>query len=251
MELENICKELDDLAVHYFQILDDLSERKRKVELLLKEGFLNLSKARYSMGNKAVSALQYDSNVMKALVDVNISEEEDDTSTFELIRHKPRPRQASQSGTDSSEHKQQDDDIQAGSQVRRRKVKTEESKDSGNIQSTEDSIILEEKEEIKMKDLKGDGEKDEEVSLVDPLHWFGILVPSALRQGQTNFVQAVEHSVRIASLQNQLMSVQEKYKSLYKTKKQLKMKQDKEQKDNVVEELTSNGVCVKDESDHL
>ena len=37
MEVDKVCKELDDLAVRYFQILDDLSERKRKLELLLKE----------------------------------------------------------------------------------------------------------------------------------------------------------------------------------------------------------------------
>ena len=36
MELENVCKELDELALRYFRVLDDLSERKRKVESLLK-----------------------------------------------------------------------------------------------------------------------------------------------------------------------------------------------------------------------
>ncbi len=50
------------------------------------------------------------------------------------------------------------------------------------------------------------------------------------------------------------MSLQEKYKALYQTKKKLKLEQDKmDQKDNKVEELTSNmnGVCVSDESDHI
>ena len=59
------------------------------------------------------------------------------------------------------------------------------------------------------------------------------------------FFTAVDHSVRIASLQNQLMSLQEKYKSLYKTKKQLKLKlQDEGLTDQQVEELTSNGICA-------
>ena len=71
--------------------------------------------------------------------------------------------------------------------VRRRKGKTEDTHAKSDTQSTE-NIELKEKEAKKESD-GGGGDTKEEASLVDPLHWFGILVPSALRQGQTNFVQ--------------------------------------------------------------
>ena len=46
------------------------------------------------------------------------------------------------------------------------------------------------------------------------------------------------------------MSLQEKYKSLYKTKKQLKLKlQEEGLTDQQVEELTSNGICANNGAD--
>ena len=45
--------------------------------------------------------------------------EEDDTSVFEMTRHKPRPRQSSQSGSDLLEQQKEGadtDNVQTGSQ---------------------------------------------------------------------------------------------------------------------------------------
>jgi len=44
---------------------------------------------------------------------------------------------------------------------------------------------------------------------IDPMHWFGILVPPALRSTQTSFVDAVEGPIpRLASLSKELRNTE-------------------------------------------
>lgn len=42
MSLKEVCEELDELAVNYFQTLEELSEQRRRFEKFIKEvGFLS------------------------------------------------------------------------------------------------------------------------------------------------------------------------------------------------------------------
>jgi len=65
--------------------------------------------------------------------------------------------------------------------------------------------------------------KSEENSnkLQDPLHWFGILVPTALRQSQAAFQRAVDLTCKIASLQAKVLDVRALYHSTLKAKGRL------------------------------
>ena len=51
--------------------------------------------------------------------------------------------------------------------------------------------------------------KDSESSISDPLNWFGILVPPALRASQTSFKHAVTESILVlANLSNEMKSME-------------------------------------------
>ena len=52
----------------------------------------------------------------------------------------------------------------------------------------------------------------------DPLKWFGILVPSSLKQSQKCFQKAVERSVECANIQNEINGVIARRKFLLKKK---------------------------------
>lgn len=61
--------------------------------------------------------------------------------------------------------------------------------------------------------LHDDGDK-----IVDPLKWFGILVPQSLRQSQCDFKTSALTALSIASLQVRLVGLQEEYRDLLKAK---------------------------------
>lgn len=55
-------------------------------------------------------------------------------------------------------------------------------------------------------------------SVENPLHWFGLLVPDALKSCQSRFEQALETSVKIVTLQNELKALCESYRNLRQKK---------------------------------
>jgi vacuolar-type H+-ATPase subunit D/Vma8 len=67
-----VCQELDDLVVKYCDTLDKISEVRQQMQSALREGFYNLSKARYSMGKEQLGTLQFDNRRMNAQVHVRI-----------------------------------------------------------------------------------------------------------------------------------------------------------------------------------
>ncbi|XP_071960168.1 coiled-coil domain-containing protein 115-like [Antedon mediterranea] len=203
-DFNEICVKLDELVIQYFNILDDLNAERTLLENSLKQGYFNLSKARYSMGNKSVGSLQYNSKCMKALAEVCINETSEEC--FELIRKKPEKK------TSKSKTVQQIESTTKQTTVRRRKG--QEEKSDGDSEST--CRI----EELTITDKSTENEGDVEV-LTDPIKWFGILVPGVLRHGQADFIQAVSTSCRIANLQKELITTKAEYRSLYSKKQQL------------------------------
>ena len=55
----------------------------------------------------------------------------------------------------------------------------------------------------------------------DPLKWFGFLVPTTLRQSQDCFKRAVEMTVEVANIQNEIEGVLAREKFLKRTKTKL------------------------------
>jgi hypothetical protein len=77
--LDGVCRRLDDLAVAFFEALDELEETRKKYSKCCSEGYFGLTQARYAMGVNAVSQLQYDTT-MTALSHVSVVQEEEEDS---------------------------------------------------------------------------------------------------------------------------------------------------------------------------
>ena len=69
-KMEDICEELDHLTVECFDSLECLQEKREYLNASIRSGHLYLSKARHSMGNKSVGALQYSHKMDCALYHV-------------------------------------------------------------------------------------------------------------------------------------------------------------------------------------
>lgn len=147
------------------------------------------------MGLKSVGIEQCDENRMKALVKISVS----DDNTF---------TQYNGASDLDIEDKFGDLDLgegnKSGTNVRKR----------AQTNSTESSHV----EDVELDDIK---KIDKKVSL-DPLKWFGVLVPPALRQSQTEFKKSAESVVTIANLKVKMSSLQNEYTDLLKKKHTLK-----------------------------
>ncbi|XP_063952595.1 coiled-coil domain-containing protein 115-like [Lytechinus pictus] len=238
MSLSKVCEELDELAVSYFQILEELQEQRRRFEKFIKEGFLNLSKARFSMGNRAVSSLQYDSTSMCALAHV-VTRDEGDCHSFEVCRTKAMKRSERKSleGNDSGVNQSNEDNTAIR---RRRPLSSSPSDGVETLTAGMDQLSTSVEEPP-----TGSTTTTMQRTPTDPLLWFGVLVPQPLRHGQQNFVEAVEACAVMASLQTKLEIAYTQYRNKLKLKYEIikKMKSDGSNLNNgaISAELQENG----------
>ncbi|XP_070559226.1 coiled-coil domain-containing protein 115-like [Ptychodera flava] len=207
--MEDVCTRLDDLVVRYFETLAKVEEERERLQALLKEGYFRLSKARYSMGNKAVSSLQYDINNMKALATVFVRQSPSESECrFEVERKKPaKMKKWKSSSKEIHSSLPGSMDSPDSPEVRRRK-------------GGADDQNSDEMPSIQLQDLNISDENDENTA-PDPLTWFGVLVPSTLRQGQASFIQAVEVCCTLANLQSDLEKNRVEYRDLLEKKEKL------------------------------
>ncbi|XP_067833578.1 coiled-coil domain-containing protein 115 [Heptranchias perlo] len=216
-ELGPVCEGLDEELLRYLQEMEDLSDRRGRLERLMEQGWFSLSKARYSMGNKWVSSLQYGPE-MVPLAQVDASLKEDGRYSFRVKR--VDTDEAQRTGAVLEEQKEIEE-IGAKEQVRRRKARW---------RGEEERMLLsEDKLAQGSQAVKGNpGEKSKPVgrgdgpqSSQDPLKWFGILVPQSLRLAQNSFKEVMELAAEIATLQNSLVSTKAQYQALLRQKRQL------------------------------
>ena len=202
---------IDNALKVYFETLESLYQERANLNLQMKSGFLMMSKARYSMGAKSVSPLQYDENNMEATARVNIAEESseeekvssDVMKVFELVREDGDGKSTNiKMSTDS---KSSDN----GDGLRKRNVEKK---------------IPEEDKTLSIEEISGNFQKisvvesTEKQKVVDPVKWFGVLVPQALRTSQKNFKSATETACNVASLQVRLENARKEYIKLMKEK---------------------------------
>ncbi|KAJ8883571.1 hypothetical protein PR048_015415 [Dryococelus australis] len=58
MQMDAVCRQLDVLAVEMLELMQEQLRVKAQLTDVMKNGFLNLAKARYISGNTSISALQ-------------------------------------------------------------------------------------------------------------------------------------------------------------------------------------------------
>lgn len=196
--LSEICKDLDKTVIEYFKILDDILKTRHELETLMKDGYFFMSKARYSMGVKSISPLQYDEDSMQASVHVDVHTEKSkktrDHITMSLSQEHSLPNGASNT-SDNSENN-----------LRKRRGKAEDKGDG--VESITEGV---QDIEIKKNETKSKLKKD-------PIKWFGILVPTALKESQKKFKQSMELITTLTTLQNELLVARDRYKEISKQK---------------------------------
>ena len=218
-ELDVTCTALDELLEEFLVEWATYRTLMTSFSNCMKNGFLCVSKARYSMGVASVSELQVPDDEFKALIEARPFEGEEQTEKdhgslyFEMKRLYPRNKlstgdlKGDESGADDSSTRHAE-----SSGVRKRFV-------SGKQPPQEDASAV--------ASING-GEKVREINTVsssdfrpDPLNWFGLLVPNALRQGQNYFQTAASTSIELVNLKMKLHYIIDEYKELKEKKHSL------------------------------
>ena len=68
--MEDLCEEQDHLIIEFLESLECLQEKREYLNASIRGEHLHLSKARHSMGNKSLCALQYSHKMDCALYHV-------------------------------------------------------------------------------------------------------------------------------------------------------------------------------------
>ncbi|XP_022078271.1 coiled-coil domain-containing protein 115 isoform X2 [Acanthochromis polyacanthus] len=199
-EVEESSLQLDEKLMRFMDQLELLEEKRATLNSLIEQGWFSMSKARYSMGNKQVSVLQYASE-MKPLVCVNARMQDNGEVQF------CTEQQTEKSSKESAKDLRPAEDIgpqEEGVRRRNKPKKTEKdpSEDASSKKAPEVSPVR----------------KSEHNPQQDPLKWFGILVPQSLKQAQSSFKQVIELSAEIATLQIAVLNTRQELKDGLKSK---------------------------------
>ena len=186
--------------------------------------------ARYTMGAKAVGSHQYHlEDMVAAEVKVNLTpsdpvlEQDDPYMTFES--HKV----TSSSEEDVTNTEDASDDVSEG--LRRRNVITEKEK-----KDTDDDKISELVDRVTDLDIK---DSTPTKTKHDPLRWFGVLVPQALRESQRHFKSLAVDSCEVASLKAKMVNLQCTIRKLLR------------RKEDIIGSIDDSGFVIYDESSFL
>ncbi|KAH9866415.1 hypothetical protein IAQ61_008420 [Plenodomus lingam] len=176
-----LIEELDELLERYLHTLDEYQRFKDELSKQLSSGFMSLAQANFHNSSSAIRYGQdcYDDR-MQAIRKVHISEgSDDDPKAHFSIKSQDLARSANSSEKDISEE-QKSGDFSPDTNEESAEKPRQDTETPSNGSSVEPR---------------------------DPLRWFGILVPPALRTAQSTFITAVEGPIaRIATVAMDLRS---------------------------------------------
>ncbi|XP_008302307.1 coiled-coil domain-containing protein 115 isoform X2 [Stegastes partitus] len=198
---------LDEKLIRFMDQLESLEEKRATLNSLIEQGWFSMSKARYSMGNKQVSALQYASEI-EPLVCVNARTQ--DNGEVQFCTERPTQKSSKESAKDLPI-----EDVGPQEEGVRRRNKPK--KDIREKEASEDASSKKAPEANPVRKSDHDPQQD-------PLKWFGILVPQSLKQAQSSFKQVIELSAEIATLQIAVLNTRQELKDCLKNKHTLQKK---------------------------
>ncbi|CAJ1085143.1 coiled-coil domain-containing protein 115 [Xyrichtys novacula] len=210
---------VDEKLLHFMDQLELLEEKRVALNSLIEQGWLSISKARYSMGNKQVSALQYASEI-EPLVCVHARTLDNGEVDFFTKKVEQSCSNETEKDTSSVE------DIGPQEEGVRRRIKPKSDKTNKDACEEERSEKTPEVTPVRQK---------EHSPQQDPLKWFGILVPQSLKQAQSSFKQVIELSAEIATLQTAMLKTRQELVDSMKNKQALQEKIPAAQSDQTVE----------------
>ncbi|KAF9549523.1 hypothetical protein EC957_003473 [Mortierella hygrophila] len=221
-----VCQDLDDLVLEYIALVNEHLTAWTRISTRFQEGRELISQAKYIMGPKNVSADCYDHR-MKALRGVLIKDrlteiEIRDLRAEEVERQRLQEAQEEESKAaerDSDSHRQQgsgtgyDDQEQKQGQsgLRRRGGGVGSEDASSSVATTAGMATI----DPTSSGTTVVGGADDEVTKTkrkernpDPLLWFGVFVPGALRSAQTVFQQGLQDVVEMAMIRQRLSELE-------------------------------------------
>ena len=207
-DLENLNEKLDQFLLEFFEKLEAVEELRRDLTNAMRNGFLAMSKARYSMGNKAVGEMQYAKNMTASTLvfegDNDANKLTPDFGSF-LVS------------------------FDAGA------TRNEMPKGIENLVKSDQKPVLRQRGAGKSQEPTGAGlgEKCAEKfaggkKRKDPLKWFGVLVPSSLKDCQKDFKTACCLSCEVAQLEQELVRIMNDYEQLKERKRVVQSLVDKD-----------------------
>ncbi|XP_030403125.1 coiled-coil domain-containing protein 115 [Gopherus evgoodei] len=191
-----LSQELDERLLHLLGALETLQGKRDEFNSRVEQGWFSLSKSRFAMGCKSVSALQYGAH-MEPLVRVCASQGEGGQVAFQVIPEWNPSTEAAEGSPAVEEIGPQD-------QVLRQR------KGPGKTAAPGPPLGPAPKSDSQRGALSQ-----------DPLTWFGILVSQSLRQAQSSFKEGILLAGEIASLQSDIEVTQAQYRALLERKRQL------------------------------
>ncbi|XP_051864886.1 coiled-coil domain-containing protein 115 isoform X2 [Pristis pectinata] len=190
----------------------------RSPPLTPQSGWFLLSKARYSMGNKRVSALQYGPE-MVPLARVDVSQEDDGHYSFRVERVDSGDVQTVGAVVDESLEMEEigPKEWEGSPLVRRRRPRG--SGEEGQKAPPADGLVGGSR--ASTKDGRRVAQQGATLPAQEPLNWFGILVPQSLRLAQASFKEVVKLAAEVATLHSRLASTKKQYQDLLQQKQTL------------------------------
>ncbi|XP_074500377.1 coiled-coil domain-containing protein 115 isoform X2 [Sebastes fasciatus] len=217
LELKECSLLLDEKLLRLMDQLELLEEKRAALNSLIEQGWFSMSKARYSMGNKHVSPLQYASEI-EPLVCVHARKLDNGEMDFCTERVKQK------CNIDAGKDARSVEDIGPQEEGVRRRIKP--NKDNAEKEASEEATREKAPEVTPAR-------KSEQNPQQDPLKWFGILVPQSLKQAQSSFKQGIELSAEIATLQTAVLNTRQELKHSMKDKHTLQEESSAAQLDKV------------------
>ncbi|CAL1290310.1 unnamed protein product [Larinioides sclopetarius] len=187
-EFKILCKKLDELSITILKTLQSIMLERKYLDDNLKEGYINMAKARYLMRGQKIGIHQVNSSNLTATLKISNYLDVDE-------------------GVKYLNYKLDEDSVpQKDANLKFRTVNVEKELVAGQI-SASDEV------DSQYEDLKT-SEDNMHSNSNDPLKWFGVLVPESLRNCQTRFKQSACTALKIGSLHNKLGELQKEYKML-------------------------------------
>lgn len=200
------CRQLDEILLRFMDQLELLEEKRGRLNSLIEQGWFSMSKARYSMGNKQVSALQYGSE-MEPLVRVHARTLTNGEAQF----HTEKITWTCTNDLEKESNTVETIGPQEEGVRRRTKAKKDSAAEDEDKNPASKTIAVGSSSKPSVSDHNPQQ---------DPLKWFGILVPQSLKQAQSSFKQVIELSAEIAALQSAVLKTRGELQLCLKDKHQ-------------------------------
>ena len=205
--LENLNEKLDQFLLEFFEKLEALEGVRNDLTNAMRNGFLSMSKARYSMGNKAVGEMQYARDMTASTLvylerDGCLNKDDGnkvaaDCGKFVVSFDAGETKNEINKGVENLVKDDQQPVLRQRGAAKSQQEVTKE-------------VVQGEKSEVKF----ASGKKRK-----DPLKWFGVLVPSSLKDCQRDFKTACCLSCEVAQLERDLGRIMCDYEQLKEKKK--------------------------------